>query len=414
MHGPTALPVELWREILFNVIDLPHALDMVIDTAACYWIQQDLYHDENAYYKTERQRRLLRLVCRLWRDFADENKHRWIIYDSRNASKHARQRGALKAMETIRSATIRSMNGLSRTTVVGKPRRVSFPIASDIELQLFKGLLGHYPHRIKILCLESSIGYQDEIFEALLDNKDNLPSLRSLMLNQPRNCSTPLQTISTTFPKLTGLTMSWYETARNSPEDKIKLLHLENLYLDVPTLEGFKIEGWAMPELLRLVIPLFNITARFADSLNFVKLYGSRLVFLVLNSGVAERLPKAFWTWCPVLTELTGHFSAMEIEGPIPEDHPIKHLIHFPAFSLRREAGVDSSLWHNIEILPFHLKSIIVSIDGGWASYLLRFDSFPRDEVTSYLERLSTACAQRFIRVEDESQRSLDDYLATR
>ena len=106
--------------------------------------------------------------------------------------------------------------------------------------------------------------------------------------------------------------MSWYETTRDSPEKKIEPLHLENLYLDA-TLGGFTIEGWAMPALLRLVISLFNTVSSVADCLKFIKLYGSRLVLLVLNNGVAERLPKAFWTWCPVLNPHYSHYEGTHL-----------------------------------------------------------------------------------------------------
>lgn len=410
MRSPTSFPVEIWRQILLTVIALPQALDMVINITGCYWLEQDVYHDERAYYEMERTRKSLRLVCRNWKNFADEHQYRWITYDSRDSSKPARQREAVEALEAIRLATNHSGSG---EFAIVKPKRISFPVVSEAELQLFQGILARFLHKVKTLCLESPSGYQDEVFSALIRHKGDLPSLCCLMVTQPRNCSTPLLSISKAFPSLIGLTMSCQEILQISPEDRIRLPCLENLYLDVPSLEAWRLEGWEMPVILRLVIPVSTISVIDGNCLDFLKLYGSRLLFLVLNNHRHERLPIEFWTWCPVLTELAGRFSEVQLVGPIPSNHPLNHIIHFPASTFLTEAQEDGLLWQNIEVLPNRLKSIIVSSEGGWSGYLRRLQSCPMAEVKSYLQRLTSVCAQKQIRVEDEGKITLDAFLAT-
>lgn len=207
--------------------------------------------------------------------------------------------------------------------------------------------------------------------------------------------------------------MSCYAPYAASSEDMICLPYLENLYLDVPSLEEFRLEGWKMPAILRLVVPISNLVSRQGNSLDFVRLYGSRLVFLVINNHVQECLPTDFWTWCPVLTELTGRFAEIEIEGPIPSNHPLKHIIHFPASTWNVEANDASLLWQNMALFPFHLKSMIVTSEGGWSGYMRRLDKISKAEVEAYLQRLSATCAERFIRLEDENEATLDTFLAT-
>jgi hypothetical protein len=409
-----ALPVEVWHQILFAVIDVPYVLDTVIDPKGCYWRRQDLYHDDDAYAKSERQRRILRMVCHSWQSFADGHRYRWITYNSRADPKSARQKQAVAAMEAIQSIPVQSVTDAESVYhTIGKPRRIRFPVISSMELELLQSLTKHLSQKVTTLCLECPNDYRDEVFDLLISHKDMLPSLRCLMLTQPGDHLTPLQTISSAFPRLTGLTMSRYETVSHSPGDSITLPNLESLYLDVPTLAGLRPEELRMPGLLRLIIPALDMGDLEDVGLNIVRLHGSSLVFLDLTCKATGRLPIEFWTWCPALTEFVACFSRVDLGSVVPVGHPLQYIVHFPdPLFTQSEAKDDGMLWHNIRLLPSHLESFILSSVGGWSGYLERLEKlYDRDNVEKYFRRISLVCEEKSIRVEDESKLTLNEFL---
>jgi hypothetical protein len=79
MFEYSEVAVEIWHLILLAVIDLPYLLDTHLPGGDVdLWRSTPRYHDQEVYAESERQRKMLRLVCHSWRGFADRHKYRWI------------------------------------------------------------------------------------------------------------------------------------------------------------------------------------------------------------------------------------------------------------------------------------------------------------------------------------------------
>jgi hypothetical protein len=94
--------VEIWHQILLAAIDMPYVLDTLVPRED-QWRNSARYHDSKTSEGSERQRKLFRLVCRRWRDFANGYKYRWISYSLYSMdSKGPRGMDVLEAIPPIR------------------------------------------------------------------------------------------------------------------------------------------------------------------------------------------------------------------------------------------------------------------------------------------------------------------------
>ena len=86
LSATNRLPLEIWEKILDSVIDIPFFfdLDCTLDDFYDWGAKQiEMYNEADELYAcSERHRRVLCLVCRSWKSFADSRADRW-VYGSR-------------------------------------------------------------------------------------------------------------------------------------------------------------------------------------------------------------------------------------------------------------------------------------------------------------------------------------------
>jgi hypothetical protein len=405
----SAIPVEIWHEILQAVIHVPFVLDTTVSTEGCFWHDQSLYHDKRPYIESENQRKLLRLVCKSWKAFADENQFRWITYDSGYSGLDTERKEAEMALSVPRPE-------ISKVST-SRPRRILLNVTRNEDLGVFRRTIDNFGSKLNTLFVDCSDKYGAPIFEHLIAQSSMLPSLRCLMLKAINFRSNPLQVISRAFPKLTGLTLERGLFPHN-PDDCLSLPQLESLYFDFRFLVGITPETWKMPELVRLSLPLSDNQDEKAVVFRFLKSHGRKLVFLHLSCNIQANLSSELWNWCPSLTEIATSFSRVLLGGPIPTTHPLKYLVHFVdakisidwsdnrTYSDGTEDQNVPAIIRNIRLLPPNFSTFVVAVTS-WSDESER--SAPIGESELFWQGVHMACQERHIRLEDEHRSTFDE-----
>jgi len=416
------IAVEVWRLILLAVIDVPYVFDTVERGDGSYWRRQDLYHDKAAYRASEEQRKILRQVCRSWREFADEHKHRWIIHGEGIDQFDAEWKADLDALQSSAS----SHPALRRTSVTSRPRRVLFDIETRADFGVFRRVVDHFSNKVTTLYAECEDGFEDAIFGSLIDQSAMLSNLRCLMIREPSFYNTPLRSLSHAFPKLIALAIKHgtMEVPRTA-EDHLILPDLEALDFDISTFRVSTLQNWKIPGVIVLSTTIGEMQDG-SPELNFnpMRLISSGLKLLNLQEmrvrSLPMRLPSEFWTWCPRLIEFMVIFSSLYLESPIPTNHPLKYLVHWPNGRLDMLENVEIEglprltapvFLHNLQLLPEGFKLLIVST--CWRVYIgdhLRVHN-GEDGVGEFLSNLNQISSERSIRVEDQDSVTLNDFL---
>lgn len=421
MFDYSRIPVEIWHLILLAVIDVPYVLDTMISDAD-YWRTSPLYHDVKVYAESERCRKSMRLVCRSWRAYMDGYKHRWITYDT-GTDADSRQQDEFR--DVLNASVISSLDGC----VPSRPRRLMFHVRGESDVERFRKLVENSARKLTILFTECSEGNEDALFEHLLSHSAELPNLRFLAICGPTRFIMPLRALSTAFPKLLSLAISHNRSATYlfSSHDTLVLPSLEVLGLDVSQTSADAVKSWDLRGLRQLHTRLSGECIGGVNiSLEPIRLLGSNLTVLNIHklraSGAAILLPFEFWTWCPRLRELLVFLSAVYLDAPAPEDHPLKSIIHWPHFDTTdlsnpwitgTSLSQTSTLPHNMNLFPINLQVLIIW--KSWPQYSeLLSHRYGLSETEDFLVKLDEVCTRRLIRVEDRDRITLHKYLETR
>jgi hypothetical protein len=415
MFDYAGVAVEIWHQILLSVIDLPYLLDTLIDREIEDWRNSARYHDLEAYGLHERQRRMLRLVCHSWRDFVDGYKYRWISYDSTSTENVWRHGEALEAIQSI-TASLVNPEG---PAVTSRPRRIVFYVETDKDMDLYQNAVDYCSSKATAFFVKCADGYEDRIFEYMINQGSKLPMLRCLELPAPKELSNPLLSISAAFPKLIVFEINSLSPYTLQDGDAIVLQELEILAINVSALSPESLRKFHLPEMIHLSTPIGRISQESAQ-MRPIKSLGANLTLLNIykvHSPIC--LPLEFWTWCPRLIEFLSFFSWIYLDTPAPATHPLKYIVHWPDYDDINNPLADGAhgietpvILHSLRLLPSRVE--VVVFWDTWSAYLdvLR-NRYSRSERESILCRIRDICEQKLIRVEDQERVALDEFLVS-
>lgn len=421
----SAVAVEIWVQILDWVCDAPFVLDTMLDTDRDYWKHSHRYHDVKAYNESERHRLALRRVCRSWKEFADGYKYRWITYNTSPLAAPLEQAEALEAMAQCENRSTLVDDQRKGLHTMSRPRRILFHITTQSDMNVFRTAVdSSLLMKVTTLFVECSEEYDEEVFEYMISQCAKLPKVGCLALRAPKLHPAPLRAISTAFPRLITLTINNKSLVAYHPRenDRLILPDLEILELDLSVFKSGTFETWSLPTLIHLSTPASrrgDLTRGPQTVLEPARILGANLLFLnIYRTDAPINIPLEFWSWCPRLVEFLAFLSWVCFDTPIPIDHPLKYIVHWPHYD-----GVDD-LWapssvrtgmplvlRNLMVLPAGLKQFIIW--RSWSEYLnslvARYNTEERHEI---LVRMNEICSDRGIHIEDQEKVTLGDYLA--
>jgi len=417
MFDYAGVAVEIWYRILEEVIDLPYVLDTLVDRNRDHWRTSPWYHDAKVYEDSERQRKALRLVCRSWLSFAEGHKYRWITYDrSGNTAEHG------EALEAIRSATASSFAHEASEEVIlqSRPRRILFNVTTREDMELFRTTVDHCSEKVTTFYARCVSGYEDEIVDYMVQRRSKLPMLRCLALSLPTHSPNPFRLISTAFPNLLTLDTGGLWSYWLNDNDSLVLPDLEMLGLDVSAFSAGSLRNWHLPGMTHLSTPLGQ--HGIGDALIIlepIKSLGANLLFLnIFRVKNRIRIPVEFWTWCPCLVELLTFLSWTYLDTAAPAGHPLKYVVHWPHYDATwvplltgntSEIAGPAAL-RSLTFLPPKLELFVVW--HTWSEYLeLLGHGYDRSQQEGFLVRMNEICVGRSVRVEDQNQVGLDEFL---
>jgi hypothetical protein len=410
MFDYSAVAVEIWHQILLAVIDLPYLLDTNLDGEMDLWRNSTRYHDHKVYAESECQRKTLRLVCGSWRSFADEHRYRWITYDSRSEADPEMQREALEAIESA------SSNSTGEgTTTLNKPRRIMFSVVNEEDMNLFRTTVDHCSRLVTTFFTKCDNGYENQVFEYLINQSSNLPFVRCLAIHGPNmhGMPMPLRAVSKAFPQL--VTFAIWNDRPFYPRDGdvLVLPGLEELELDLSVFWPSILKEWHLPTMINLTTPISQL------GLEHVKTLGANLTYLnIYRVDTPICLPVEFWAGCPRLVELLCFFSWIYLDTPTPVDHPLKYVVHWPHYDNTINPLIEGTrrmtdpvVLLSLQHLPPGVKIFVVW--QSWPGYLdILRSRYNRLERRNILVRMNELSSERSIRVEDEHRVGLDEFLA--
>jgi len=421
MFDYTGVAVEVWEKILLEVIDLPYVLDTLTDRETDHWRHSSLYHDLKVYTESEHQRRTLRLVCRSWRDFADEYQYRWITYhlpESRNTWEHK------YALEAIRLITDDAVNPNPQgTRFKSRPRRILLHITTDADMVVFRNTIDYCCPKVTTLFVKCVDRYRDQIFEYMIEHSSKLPMVRCLNIPTPQGHPGPLRAVSAAFPALTTFEMKKDSPYMLKEGDHLVLRDLEMLGTDISAFPGDSFRKWDLPGIIQLNTPVGRYPHQPPHiTLEPIKSLGANLRLLNIWKAYAPiRLPVEFWTWCPCLVEFLSFFSWIFLDSPAPTGHPLKRVVHWgynddvgnPLATETPRVVRNPAVLHSLECLPPGVTHFVVA--QTWTAYmnlLARQSLYSRSQCENILLVMNEICAKRSIRVEDQDRVALGEFLA--
>ncbi|KAG8824882.1 hypothetical protein FRC17_008996 [Serendipita sp. 399] len=430
MKNPlSGLPGEIWYQILLSVIDAPWVLDTTVPAEGCFWHQQDKYHNESTYNIAEMHRRNLRLVCRAWRDFADEHRFRWItwdpkpiVHDTSRRTRDAEEALGVHAPPCLSPGGWAVAASRSMRRTAARPLRILISVKNNRDLGILRNAVYFSFGRLTTLFINCRASYGNAIFDLLIQNSPLLPCVRCLMLKHLDFTGTPLAYISTAFPKLTGMTLEGGTLPHNS-DDYLILPQAESLYFDFETMDGMNCANWRVPSLLRLSVPILRNDNGQEDAEVFtcLRLHGSNLRFLHINYAENVKLPDSIWTWCPKVTEIVTSFSVVSLP-PIPSNHPAQYFVHIvnhdaPAHELMASGWMSPQeapkLLGNIDKIPKG-SLLVVGIQTWGACWSGEMHHLRRATIQAFWSLISETCTTKNIRLENESKQTYQEYLQER
>jgi hypothetical protein len=409
------LPFEIWAEIFDHLLYDPALANSNpfypgcnLHTALREW------HDEARFQKVERQRRLLRLVCRAWKAIADQTPHQFYQLSHSQAS-HLADPMFLRASRM--HLCVKQDLCICHDTCECTLRSYHVMSASRWQLDNVRQVLQNIPPDfqppLRTLILSPYWWPRASGFDGVKSMAPWLSRVSALLIPT----ETTANQISNLYPNLTFLSIQLKARSFGDPSDfhlnfpKLTALVIYIWYND--TFQVFK--SWRLPKLQHLWIKYGpNVLS---DQL--VELFDRErpsLLSLALHYPLNLcRLPPEIWSRVPNLLYLgLNSFKMKRIASP-PSTHPLRtlgflqvNLEYFPRDRLERVL----SQWHNIKVIADVHR---------WEDY--PFTSLRRPDrhihppfiptCHSCIEMATLACSQYSVRYEDRHGRSWEEFMAS-
>jgi len=389
LSATNRLPSEIWGEILDSIIDIPFFFDLGCTLDDFYdWAAKQMEISKGApklYAFSERQRRVLCLVCRSWKSFADSRADRWVSSRWMNG---------------------RWVNGRWVNDPPLPARSLRVYIDDDIPADYTQ----ETKWKIFGLCCRwhPTTGEYGAPILRLAQNHEKHSNLRRISLASQSPLysadSNPLLNSLAAFSNLR--TLDFYTHIFEAPQRPILLPRLTNLRWFCQSNGRCPHECFHLPSLRYLRVPIARFTH---ESAVLVAPYRCTLKHLILGyvgyEGVTETavypwtLPP--WENYPNLVELaidTPRALVPSVPCPPPLGHPLK-TFRIPTWDSK---SIMAMLGH--EEHRNHLERIIVTRLRWCKSVVLPIDHVGAVEdhhVENDLASVIQLCSERGVRLED-------------
>ncbi|PVG02914.1 hypothetical protein CPB86DRAFT_779791, partial [Serendipita vermifera] len=307
----STLPPEIWEMILAHVIEMPVVFETTCQSRDFYQHIRSLLGDRGNFHNyelySERERKKLRLVCKLWAGLMDRQSMRWVFHD---VGWKSTGRG-LKRLDMQIGSQSMSLEYGDEFFPVFKPSLKRL----DSILPTAKNGPSLTTACLNILNIDPT----EDTIRAALERVQDVPSIRAFSyVSQHGSANFLLPKIQDQFASLTSLCIEAIEV-----RGSLYLARLEVLYLNVVERDS---ANWRLPSLLHCGIgPSIHTT----DSFTFAMIPGPRHQLLSLFFDTLRMpmvLDQKFWHEFPRLEILCTSSRWLSITQDVPFDHPISQL----------------------------------------------------------------------------------------
>ncbi|PVG02918.1 hypothetical protein CPB86DRAFT_696227, partial [Serendipita vermifera] len=300
------LPPETWRIILLYVIEVPFVFDTGCESKGLSSIRVGDSGTRVWYDEAERERKKLRLVCKMWANFLDPHSMRWVCH-----RQHWKPNGrGIKRLD-IRDVTYRANESVSSISIRSRlqPKHVESILAMP---QTRSSLSTIRLDFVSVVPSKGTIQY-------ILDQVADYSSIRTFGYKIRETCTRYLtQQLQKRFSSITTLEIEATEII-----GPLRLEKLETLYLDTSTYDA---DNWWFPSLKHCAFGCQVVKGYgWKTSLIPGPRHQIRSLYLKrLTSPV--RIDAQFWQDLPLLEFLGGCAQWMAIVDSAPLDHPLVQL----------------------------------------------------------------------------------------
>ncbi|PVG00523.1 hypothetical protein CPB86DRAFT_782600 [Serendipita vermifera] len=331
-----SLPPEIWQKILDFAIHVPFALDTSCEAANFHhFVNSQSYlpgPSLESYQHSKSQQKVLRLVCKMWKELLDRQPQYW-LYEGRDSLE-------------------KRMKGVER---IDLPLEIH--IEDDIEFALGRPNIYSMSETPNTLLSLTNLCINDRTYNSedcrtailhLFSQLSQIPNLRALnYINRFRQLNFTLPELQAHFASITCLHLEAMELL-----GPLHLEKLEVLYLDV---FAYGVTEWSVPNLRHLAVkrrgkslfPSHNLDDN--SSRKRVPIPASSLrnlqSLLLYDVQTILTLDKHFWRVYPQLECIGGFFENFNILDAPPPNHPLHHVVNF---------GVEYEPW----LMRTHLASL--------------------------------------------------------
>ncbi|KAG8814879.1 hypothetical protein FRC18_001749 [Serendipita sp. 400] len=311
-HQDDRLPIELWELILNFVIYCPYVFDTTCEPHTFLQFvnsRKFRWFLDYRYKKSERVRRNMRLVCRLWRDLVDRHPARWLCGEGLIGTIPTR------GVERIdfRTPTPPSVSILSP---YGAPS-LQQSLARVLAVNAGAGT------RSKLSVLSIYCTNPDQyhgLDKVLFAHARELPAVRSFAFDTPSTVlhTTLLANLRRSFTSLTCLFISAQRIQGSLRLEGIEILMVKAASADL--------DEWYFPSLRQLSLEI-GPPGRTAYRSSLVPGPVQNLRSLLFPTGDSSfKVTNEFWKEHPALEFLGVSADALNIIDPPPTSHPLAHL----------------------------------------------------------------------------------------
>ena len=330
MYVPDFLDPDAFEGIIFYA---PHAFQ-VDRPLKCY---------EKAYWKAERRRTLLRLVCKPWSDYCNlpRFQHRFVRMEDiwHNKIRETSLKTAIRVNFRFHecSCTERCLTASQGGSLALLRQRYN-----EFCLQVIASV---GPMRMEIADF-SSIDVDDLAGSVALQNMKKVKTLLTSVSSYKN-----IAILSREMQDLTHF--HTYSSGFQGPLVSLRSSGLVSLHFNTRGVVEYKEIVWHLPSLRYLGIVydghFCSSTFLYDFLLPVLRVVGSRLRSLYVSTGPVDyKIPSDIWNMCPVLERI--HASA-DMEAPPPDFHPL-HTACIPLsdFDVLSILNMDTSIftWPNL------------------------------------------------------------------
>jgi hypothetical protein len=336
------LPPEIWEKILDFTLHVPFVLDTSYDAANFHhFISSQPFRPEAyipLYRQSETRRKVLRLVCKTWKELLDRRPRRW-LYDA--------------------DALGERINGVERVDLQLTAHFVDTHWPKKSPQGIFSPLETPEMFSVTKISIHDMTYQSDDSRTVMLHLFSQISRLHNLQalsyVNHFRKLNFTLSELQTHFSSLTCLYIEAMEL-----RGSLQLERLEVLYLDVFT---YDVGTWSLPNLRHLAVkrrgksllfphgPVNKRDNNEKSPISPSSLHGLRSL-LLCDTSVTPMIDGHFWAAYPQLECIGGFFANFTIVDAPPPNHPLYQVVNIgPKFD-------SSQSWAHMASLPNKLPNL--------------------------------------------------------